>query len=205
MNRNVMITCALTGAGDTVGRSEHVPVTPEQIAESGIAAARAGATIVHIHVRDPETGKGSRDVALYREVVERVRASDVDVIINTTAGMGGDLVLDPHDPTTFLEGTDLVSGVDRLPHVEELLPDICTLDCGSLNFGEGSLVYVSHARHAARGRQEDPGARRPLRDGDLRHRPPVVRQDAGRGGADRRPGDVPAVHGHPVRRARPTR
>jgi uncharacterized protein (DUF849 family) len=143
MNRNVMITCALTGAGDTVGRSEHVPVTPEQIAESGIAAARAGATIVHIHVRDPETGKGSREVALYREVVERIRASDVDVIINTTAGMGGDLVLDPQDPTTFLEGTDLVSGVDRLPHVEELLPDICTLDCGSLNFGEGSLVYVS--------------------------------------------------------------
>ena len=106
MNRKVMITCALTGAGDTVGRSEHVPVTPEQIAESGIAAARAGATIIHIHVRDPETGVGSRDVALYREVVERVRASDVDVIINTTAGMGGDLVLDPHDPTTFVEGTD---------------------------------------------------------------------------------------------------
>jgi uncharacterized protein (DUF849 family) len=143
VNRNVMITCALTGAGDTVGRSEHVPVTPEEIAESGIAAARAGATIVHIHVRDPTTGKGSRDVALYREVVERIRAADVDVIVNTTAGMGGDLVLDPHDPTTFVEGTDLVSGVDRLPHVEELLPDICTLDCGSLNFGEGSLVYVS--------------------------------------------------------------
>jgi len=143
VNRNVMLTCALTGAGDTVGRSEHVPVTPEQIAESGIAAARAGATIVHIHVRNPETGKGSRDVALYREVVERIRASDVDVIINTTAGMGGDLVLDPHEPTNFVEGTDLVSGVDRLPHVEELLPDICTLDCGSLNFGEGSLVYVS--------------------------------------------------------------
>lgn len=143
MNRTVMITCALTGAGDTVGRSEHVPVTPEQIAEAGIEAARAGATIVHVHVRDPETGVGSRDVALYREVVERIRASDVDVIINTTAGMGGDLVLDPQEPTRFLEGTDLVSGADRLPHVEELLPDICTLDCGSLNFGEGSLVYVS--------------------------------------------------------------
>ncbi len=143
MNRNVMITCALTGAGDTVGRSEHVPVTPEQIAESGIAAARAGATIVHIHVRDPETGKGSREVAYYREVVERIRAADVDVIINTTAGMGGDLMLDPQHPTSFVEGTDLVSGVERLAHVEELLPDICTLDCGSLNFGEGSLVYVS--------------------------------------------------------------
>ncbi|MGD9959344.1 3-keto-5-aminohexanoate cleavage protein [Nocardioides sp.] len=143
MNRNVIITCALTGAGDTVGRSEHVPVTPEQIATAGIEAARAGAAIVHIHVRDPETGQGSREVAYYREVVERIRESDVDVVINTTAGMGGDLVLDPEDPTTFLEGTDLVSGVERLKHVTELLPDICTLDCGSLNFGEGSLVYVS--------------------------------------------------------------
>ena len=143
MNRKVIITCALTGAGDTVGRSEHVPVTPAQIAESGIAAARAGATVVHVHVRDPKTGQGSREVAYYREAVERIRASDVDVIVNTTAGMGGDLMLDPHNPTTFVEGTDLVSGVERLKHVEELMPDICTLDCGSLNFGEGSLVYVS--------------------------------------------------------------
>jgi uncharacterized protein (DUF849 family) len=143
VNRNVIITCALTGAGDTVGRSEHVPVTPEQIAESGIAAARAGAAIVHVHVRDPETGKGSREVALYREAVERIRAADVDVVVNTTAGMGGDLMLDPRNPTSFVDGTDLVSGVERLAHVEEVLPDICTLDCGSLNFGEGSLVYVS--------------------------------------------------------------
>ena len=143
MNRNVMITCALTGAGDTVGRSEHVPVTPEQIAEAGIAAARAGATIVHVHVRDPKTGKGSREVEFYREAVERIRDSGVDVIINTTAGMGGDLYLDPQDPTTLLPGTDLVNGVERLKHVGEVMPDICTLDCGSLNFGEGSLVYVS--------------------------------------------------------------
>ncbi len=143
MNRTVMITCALTGAGDTTGRSEHVPVTPAQIAESAIEAARAGAAIVHVHVRDPATGKGSREVALYRETVERIRDSGVDVVINTTAGMGGDLVLDPDDPTRFLEGTDLVSGVERLAHVAEVRPDICTLDCGSLNFGEGSLVYVS--------------------------------------------------------------
>jgi uncharacterized protein (DUF849 family) len=143
VNRKVVITCALTGAGDTVGRSEHVPVTPEQIAESGIAAARAGATIVHVHVRDPKSGKGSREVEFYREAVERIRAADVDVIINTTAGMGGDLVLDPQHPTDFVEGTDLVNGVERLKHVGEVMPDICTLDCGSLNFGEGSLVYVS--------------------------------------------------------------
>jgi uncharacterized protein (DUF849 family) len=143
INRKVIITCALTGAGDTVGRSEHVPVTPEQIAESGIAAARAGATVVHVHVREPKTGRGSREVAYYREAVERIRASGVDVIINTTAGMGGDLVLDPQDPTSFVEGTDLVTGAERLKHVSEVMPDICTLDCGSLNFGEGSLVYVS--------------------------------------------------------------
>ncbi|MFV0458260.1 MAG: 3-keto-5-aminohexanoate cleavage protein [Actinomycetales bacterium] len=143
VNRNVVITCALTGAGDTVGKSEHVPVTPQQIAEAGIEAAKAGAAIVHVHVRDPQTGQGSREVAYYREVVERIRDSGVDVIINTTAGMGGDLYLDPEHPDGFAEGTDLVSGVARLAHVEELLPDICTLDCGSLNFGEGSLVYVS--------------------------------------------------------------
>ena len=143
MNRKVIITCALTGAGDTVGKSEHVPVTPQQIAESGIAAARAGAAIVHVHVRDPRSGVGSREVALYGEVVERLRKSDVDMVVNTTAGMGGDLYLDPNDPSGFAEGTDLVNGIERLAHVEQLRPDICTLDCGSLNFGEGSLVYVS--------------------------------------------------------------
>ena len=202
MNRNVMITCALTGAGDTVGRSEHVPVTPEQIAESGIAAARAGATIVHIHVRDPETGKGSREVALYREVVERIRASDVDVIINTTAGMGGDLVLDPHEPTTFVEGTDLVSGVDRLPHVEELLPDICTLDCGSLNFGEGSLVYVSTPDMLREGAKkiQELGVRCEMEIFDTGHLW-FARTLVEEGLIDA-PGDVPALHGHPVRRAR---
>jgi len=143
VNRKVIITCALTGAGDTTGKSEHVPVTPEQIAASGIEAARAGAAIVHAHVRDPQTGAGSRDVSLYREVVQRLRRSDVDMIVNTTAGMGGDLYLNPDDPSGFAAGTDLVNGIERLAHVEELLPDICTLDCGSLNFGEGSLVYVS--------------------------------------------------------------
>ncbi|MEE2523587.1 3-keto-5-aminohexanoate cleavage protein [Pseudarthrobacter sp. J75] len=143
MNRKVIVTCALTGAGDTTGRSEHVPVTPEEIAADAIAAARAGASVVHIHVRDVETGQGSRDVALYREVVRLVRESDVDPVINLTAGMGGDLFLDPGEPTKQLPGTDLVSGLERLAHVEELRPEICTIDCGSLNFGEGSQLYVS--------------------------------------------------------------
>ncbi|EHM26619.1 NADPH:quinone reductase [Streptomyces anulatus] len=143
MNQDVIITCALTGAGDTVGRSPHVPVTPEQIAASAVEAAGAGAAVVHIHVREPETGAPSRDPRLYREVVERIRETGTDVVINLTAGMGGDLVIDPEAPLRQLPGTDLVSGLERLPHVEELLPDICTLDCGSLNFGDGSNLYVS--------------------------------------------------------------
>ncbi|MFI1758487.1 3-keto-5-aminohexanoate cleavage protein [Streptomyces sp. NPDC020571] len=143
MTENVIITCALTGAGDTVRKSPHVPVTPEQIARNAVEAAAAGAAVVHIHVRDPETGDPSRDPKLYREVVERVKETGTDVVINLTAGMGGDLVIDPDDPLTHLPGTDLVSGLDRLPHVEDLLPDICTLDCGSLDFGDGSNLYVS--------------------------------------------------------------
>ncbi|MXX05590.1 MAG: 3-keto-5-aminohexanoate cleavage protein [Gammaproteobacteria bacterium] len=144
MNNEVVITCAVTGAGDTVGRHPDIPVTPEQIAESALDAARAGAAIVHCHVRDPATGKGSRDVSLYREVVARIRDSDTDVVINLTAGMGGDLFIGPDErPTDFGAETDLVGALDRLPHVEELLPEICSLDCGSFNFGEGSLVYVS--------------------------------------------------------------
>lgn len=143
MRDRVIVTAALTGAGDTVGKSEHVPVTPEQIASDAVAAANAGAAVVHIHVRNIETGQGSRDVALYREAVRRIRESGVDVVVNLTAGMGGDLFLDEEDPLKPVDGTDLVNAADRLPHVEELLPDICTQDCGSLNFGEGHQLYVS--------------------------------------------------------------
>jgi uncharacterized protein (DUF849 family) len=143
MNSEVVLTCALTGAGDTVGKSPHVPVTPEQIAESGIAAARAGATVVHVHVRDPESGQGARDPKLYAEVVERIEASGVDVIINLTAGMGGDLQVRDADPLDPGPGTDLVSAGERLAHVEQIRPEICTLDCGSLNFGDGDMAYVS--------------------------------------------------------------
>ena len=144
MNNEVIITCAVTGAGDTVGKHPGIPVSPEEIAASAIDAAKAGAAIVHCHVRDPATGKGARDVSLYREVVARIRDSDTDVVINLTAGMGGDLVVGPDEmPTAFGQETDLVGALDRLAHVEELLPEICSLDCGSYNFGEGSLVYVS--------------------------------------------------------------
>ena len=144
MNTDVIITCAVTGAGDTVGKHPDIPVTPAQIADAAIDAAKAGAAIVHCHVRDPVTGKGARDTSLYREVVARIRDCATDVVINLTSGMGGDLFIGPDEaPTEFGGETDLVGALDRIPHIEELLPEICSLDCGSYNFGEGSLVYVS--------------------------------------------------------------
>jgi uncharacterized protein (DUF849 family) len=139
MNWEVFITCAVTGAGATTARSDRVPVTPEEIAGAAISAAEAGAAIAHIHVRDPGTGKGTRAPELYREVVRRVRAADVDVVLNLTAGMGGDLVLGGADAPLPVDaaGTDLAGAEERLVHVAELLPEICTLDCGSMNFAAG--------------------------------------------------------------------
>lgn len=144
MNPKVIITCAVTGAGDTVGKHPEIPVTPEQISSSALEAASAGAAIVHCHVRNPETGKGSRDVSLYRQVMELIRAKNTDVIVNFTAGMGGDLMIgDGENPRDFdEENTDLVGPVERLLHVAELRPEICTLDCGSLNFGDSHSIVV---------------------------------------------------------------
>ena len=136
----IAITCALTGAGDTVGRSPHVPVTPEQIAADAIAAAKAGAAIVHIHVRDPQTGIGAREPDLFRRVVEIVRNDRTDVVLNLTAGMGGMLHRPHEDPNEDGPGTDLVGSAERFRHVVELLPEICTIDCGSMNFGRDSVV-----------------------------------------------------------------
>lgn len=146
MNWEAFITCAITGAGDTVSRSVHVPVTPEQISESALEAASAGAAVVHIHVRDPQTGKGARDPKLFREVVERIRASGTNVVLNLTAGMGGDLVLGgdeaPLPPSH--NGTDMAGATDRLRHVEELLPEICTIDCGTMNFAAGGDYVMTN-------------------------------------------------------------
>lgn len=158
MNREVFITAAVTGAGETTERHPGVPVTPLQIAEAAIASAKAGAAVAHCHVRDPKTGKGSRDPAFYREVFHRIRAHSTDVIINFTAGMGGDVGFDTSfldDKVTFTEAqpgkdgcfdktcTDLVGPNSRLVHIEELKPEICTLDCGSLNFGEGDFIVMN--------------------------------------------------------------
>lgn len=141
MNTDVIIACAVTGSGDTVGKHPAIPVTPEQIANAAIEAAQAGAAVAHCHVREPDSGKPSRRVELYEEVVERIRASGTDVIINLTAGMGGDYVPDHDDPTKAAPGTDLVNTTERLAHVEKIKPEICSLDCGSLNFGDS--LYMS--------------------------------------------------------------
>jgi uncharacterized protein (DUF849 family) len=143
MQSKIILTCAVTGAGDTVGKSPHVPVTPEQVANAALEAASAGATVVHCHVRNVKTGKGARDVSLYRDVMERIRAKNTDVIINLTAGMGGDVVVgDGETPLKFGEDTDCVGPLERLIHVKELRPEICTLDCGTLNFGDGQSIVV---------------------------------------------------------------
>jgi uncharacterized protein (DUF849 family) len=138
----VFITCAVTGSGLTAHKSDLVPVTPAQIADDCVAAAGAGAAIVHIHVRDPATGLPSREVGYYEEVAERVRSSDIDVVINLTTGMGGDVTLGPPDAPLPLdeEGTDMVGVAERLEHVERIRPEICTLDCGSMNFGDGDYI-----------------------------------------------------------------
>jgi uncharacterized protein (DUF849 family) len=136
MNNDVIITCAVTGAGDTTSRSNLVPITPRQVADAAIEAARAGAAVVHVHVRDPETGQGSRDPALFREAVDMIRDSGVDMIINLTAGMGGDWVPSEEDPSLPGPGTDMIGPEARLAHVVECKPDICSLDCGTMNFGD---------------------------------------------------------------------
>ena len=142
---SVFITCAVTGSGNTVDKSDKVPVTPEQIAAECISAAKAGAAVVHIHVRDPITGMGSRDLALYTEVVERVRDADVDVVLNLTTGMGGDLTLGSAErPLPLAEvGTDMAGATERLEHIAALRPEICTLDCGTMNFGEGDYIMTN--------------------------------------------------------------
>ena len=144
MNRDVFITCAVTGSGGTQDRSPHVPRTPAQIANSAIDAGRAGAAIVHCHVRDPETGVASRKVEYYREVTERIRDSEVDVVLNLTSGMGGDMVFGPPEsPLPLGDGTDMASAEERMAHVASCLPEICTLDCGTMNFAEADYVMTN--------------------------------------------------------------
>jgi len=141
MNRKVMIACAVTGSADTPGKNPAVPVTPAQIAQSAIDAAKAGAAVVHIHVRDPQTTKPSMDVAHYREVVQRIRDSGTDVIINLTTGPGARFSPGAEDPLKVGPGTNLKTAAERVQHVVELKPEICSLDMGSMNMGQ--YVFVN--------------------------------------------------------------
>ena len=143
MNFEVIVTCAVTGAGDTAGKSPACLLYTSPSPRAAIEAAKAGATAAHIHVRDPETGKGSRDTELFKRTVDTVRSSGTDVIINLTAGMGGDWMISEDDPCRPGAGTDMIGPEDRLRHVEMLRPEICSLDCGSMNFGDGNYVYLS--------------------------------------------------------------
>ncbi|MDA0362337.1 MAG: 3-keto-5-aminohexanoate cleavage protein, partial [Proteobacteria bacterium] len=144
MNREVFITCAVTGSGGTQERSRNVPRSPKEIAESAIAAGKAGAAVVHCHVRDPETGAPSRKLEYYREVTERIRDSEVDVVLNLTAGMGGDMVFGgTENPLQLSNSTDMAGAEERVAHVADCLPEICTLDCGTMNFAEADYVMTN--------------------------------------------------------------
>ena len=143
-SKKVFITCAVTGSGGTQDRSKFVPRSPKEIADSAILAAKAGAAIVHCHVRDPKTGAPSRDLAYYREVTDRIRSSAVDVVLNLTAGMGGDLVVGgTNSPLPLAKGTDMISAEERVAHIAECLPEVCTLDCGTMNFAEADYVMTN--------------------------------------------------------------
>ena len=200
----VFITCAVTGAGYTAHKSDKVPVTPEEIATSAIEAAKAGAAVVHIHVRDPETGLPAREVDHYAEVADRIRSSDTDVVLNLTAGMGGDLVLgsveSPLPPAD--DGTDMAGATERVEHVRKVRPEICTLDCGSMNFGEGDYVMTNTpAMLEEMARQmTELGVQIEIEVFDTGHLAP--RQASGGTGCDPGPGPGPAVHGGPVGGAR---
>ena len=145
MNRDVFITCAVTGSGDTVSKSSHVPITPKQIADAAIEAAKAGAAVAHCHVRDPEPGAAARRLDLYKEVTDRIRSADVDVVLNLTAGMGGDLIFGNVESPLPLnpQGTDMAGATERVAHVAECRPEICTLDCGTMNFSLGDYVMTN--------------------------------------------------------------
>ncbi len=144
MNREVFITCAVTGSGGTQDKSPHVPRSPQQIADSAIAAAQAGAAVVHCHVREPDSGAPSRKLEYYREVTEIIRTSETDVVLNLTAGMGGDMVFGgAEEPLPLVDGTDMLGATARLAHVVECLPEVCTLDCGTMNFAEADYVMTN--------------------------------------------------------------
>ena len=169
MNYEVVITCALTGAGDTKEKHSGVPVTPEEIAASAVNAAQAGAAIVHVHVRDPKTGQFSRDIELYKETAKLIRASGVDVILNITAGMGADFVPSDENPSVGGSGTDMISAAERVAHIEQIKPEICTLDCGSMNYATTAYVATMNMLRETAKRIQATGVKPEIEVFDLGH------------------------------------
>jgi uncharacterized protein (DUF849 family) len=136
----VFITCAVTGNLTTPDQTPHLPITPEEIADAALGAAEAGAAIVHLHVREPKTGKPSMALDYYREVVERIRTTNTQVVINLTTGPGGRFVPSEDDPKVAGPGTTLLNPEKRVEHVAVLRPDICTLDLNTMNSGKEVVI-----------------------------------------------------------------
>ncbi|HLN10921.1 MAG TPA: 3-keto-5-aminohexanoate cleavage protein [Xanthobacteraceae bacterium] len=135
-----ILTCAVTGASPSIGKHPAIPITPQQIAEAAIGAARAGAAVAHIHVRDPDTGAPSMELELYREAVNRIRDGGVDILINLTTGPGGRFVPGQDDPNVPGPGSHLCTPIVRVRHVLELKPDIWSLDFATMWFGDSAFV-----------------------------------------------------------------
>jgi uncharacterized protein (DUF849 family) len=170
MSKKIILTCAITGGGAAVlAKHPNIPKTPSEIAEAALDAAKAGAAVVHIHVRDPATGAGSNRFDLYEEVVKRIRDAATDVIINLTCGMDGELVLDSVDPPRIGQATTLTSPLVRCLHAVKLQPEIATIDCATMTFGERIFVArMSDLREMAQ-LMRDAGVKPELECFDLGH------------------------------------
>ncbi|MBT4289417.1 MAG: 3-keto-5-aminohexanoate cleavage protein, partial [Deltaproteobacteria bacterium] len=169
MNPEIILTCAVTGGSDVKDKHPDLPITPKQIATAAIEAAQAGAAIAHIHVRDPQTGLPDRDLELYKETAKLIRASDTDIILNITTGMGGDLVPDENNPPLAGPGSDMISPAERVQHIEAIKPEICTLDCGSFNYSFTAYVATMDMLRAAAKRIQKAGVRPEIEAFDLGH------------------------------------
>ena len=169
MNTNVILTCAVTGGSDIKDKHPGIPVTPKQIANASIEAAKAGAAIVHIHVRDPKTGLPARDLELYKETARLIRASDTDVILNITTGMGGDLVPGKENPAMAGPGSDMITPAQRVNHIQIIKPEICTLDCGSFNYSSTAYVATMDMLRESAGLIQKAGVRPEIEAFELGH------------------------------------
>lgn len=169
MNTEVILTCAVTGGSDIKDKHPGLPVTPEEIAAAALEAGKAGAAIAHIHVRDPKTGLPARDLDLYRETAKLIRSGDIDIVLNITTGMGGDLIPSEEDPAVAGPGSDMISPAERVRHIEAIRPEICTLDCGSFNYSYTAYVATMDMLRESARRIQKAGVRPEVEAFDLGH------------------------------------